>query len=253
MAGAGVDATWIQSQLDQFPLRYAYGTTPPRIAAHLAAIRRLKPSAVLVETDFNATLGTCEYTVVTFNDLIPGLFSKIAGVMAASGLQILDAQILTRNDGVVVDTFQVLDVDYNGTPPMERQAAVANTFTRVLQGQERIEDVMRRGTRLNLARSLPTARQATEVRLDNETSERFTIIDVFADDRQGLLYVITSAIFQLGLSVHAARISTRLDQVADVFYVSDAEGRKIEDPSQLEQIRAGVEAEIERFLGTKAA
>ncbi len=253
MTGQGVDAAWIQSQLDQFPLRYAYGTTPSRIAAHLAAIRRLNAGAVLVETDFNASLGTCEYTVVTFNDLIPGLFSKIAGVMAASGLQILDAQILTRNDGVVVDTFQVLDVDYNGTPPVERQAAVANTITRVLQGQERIEEVMRRGTRLNLARSLPTTKQATEVRLDNETSERFTIIDVFADDRQGLLYVITNAIFQLGLSVHAARISTRLDQVADVFYVSDAAGKKIEDPSQLERVRAGVEAEIERFLGAKAA
>jgi [protein-PII] uridylyltransferase len=253
IAAQGVDASWIHSQLDQFPLRYAYGMAPPRIAAHLAAIRRLTPRAVLVETDFNAALGTCEYTVVTSNDLIPGLFSKIAGVMAANGLQILDAQILTRSDGVVVDTFQVLDVDYSGMPPVERRTTIANTIAKVLQGQERIEEVMRRGTRLSLARALPTARQATEVRLDNETSERFTIIDVFADDRQGLLFVITNAIFQLGLSVHAARISTRLDQVADVFYVSDAAGNKIEDPAQLERIRVGVQTEIERFLEAKAA
>ena len=72
---------------------------------------------------------------------------------------------------------------------------------------------------------------------------------VFADDRQGLLYVITNAIFQLGLSVHAARISTRLDQVADVFYVTDNWGKKIEDHAQLERIRAGVEKAIEKRAG----
>ena len=68
------------------------------------------------------------------------------------------------------------------------------------------------------------------MRIDNETSDRYTIVDVFADDRQGLLHVITNAIFQLGLSMHAARISTRLDQVADVFYVTDPRGQKLSDP-----------------------
>ena len=86
------------------------------------------------------------------------------------------------------------------------------------------------------------------MQVDNETSDRFTIIDVFADDRQGLLYVITHAIFKLGLSVHAARISTRLDQVADVFYVSDLEGGKIMDHAQLEAIRVTIKDEIDRFL-----
>ena len=116
----GVDEGWVESQLAQFPMRYAYGTSPDRIAAHLAAIRRLKSGDVLIEETFNHALATCEYSVITFNDLTPGLFSKIAGVMAASGLQILDAQILTRNDGVVVDTFQVLDADHKGPPPVER-------------------------------------------------------------------------------------------------------------------------------------
>lgn len=246
-----VDAAWVEAQLRQFPLRYAYGTAPHRIAAYLAAIRRLTPGEVRVESEFNASLGTCEYAVVTFNDLIPGIFSKIAGVMAANGLQILDAQILTRNDGIVVDTFQVVDPDYRGAPPRDRQDAIAESITTVLTGREKIEELMRRSTRLPIGRSLPAHRRPTEVRLDNETSERFTIVDVFADDRQGLLYVITNAIFQLGLSVHAARISTRLDQVVDVFYVTDGEGRKIKDHAQLEQIRTGVHEEIDRFLEVK--
>jgi [protein-PII] uridylyltransferase len=242
------DLGWIESQLGQFPLRYLHGTAPKRIAAHLRAVKRLQAGEALVEGSFNEERGACEYTVITFNDLTPGIFSKIAGVMAAQGLQILDAQIITRHDGVVVDTFQVSDPDYAGVPPIERLTATAATIVKVLKGEEAVERLMSRGSRLPSARRLPTSRQATEVQIDNETSDRFTIIDVFADDRQGLLYIITHAIFQLGLSVHAARISTRLDQVADVFYVTDQEGAKIAAPARLETIRATIEKEIDRFL-----
>ena len=250
---AGVTESWVESQLRQFPLRYAYGTPPRRIAAHVSTIRRLSPGDVLIDSEFNNSLGTCEYAIVTSNDIIPGIFSKIAGVMAASGLRILDAQILTRQDGIIVDTFQVADPDYKGAPPRDRQESIGAMICAVLKGQEQIDEVLRRGTRLSSGRSMPTMRQPTEVRVDNETSDRYTILDVFADDRQGLLYVITNALFTQGLSVHAARISTRLDQVADVFYVTDAKGQKIEDLAQIERIRQGVRQQIETFLGAQAA
>jgi [protein-PII] uridylyltransferase len=244
---------WVESQLRQFPDRYVYGTPSARIAAHLAAIRRLHLGEVQVESDFNVELGTCEYAVITHNDLTPGIFSKIAGVMAGSGLQILDAQILTRTDGIVVDTFQVTDPDYHGAPPADRRQTVGERIAAVLKGWEHVDDVLRRGARLKMTRPLPKAREATEVRIDNETSDGFTIVDVFADDRQGLLHVITNAIFQLGLSIHAARISTRLDQVADVFYVTDQHGKKLGGHEQLERLRTGVEKAIENFLEAKAA
>ena len=243
-----LEPEWIESQLSQFPLRYTYGTAPGRIAAHLQAIRRLRTGEVLVDEAFNETLGTCEYTVITFDALTPGLFSKIAGVLAAKGLQILDAQIITRHDGIVVDTFQVVDGDFTGAPPAERRESIARTIGRILKGEDTVEHLIERSPRLSAERRMPARRQPTEVQVDNETSDRFTIVDVFADDRQGLLYVITSAIFRLGLSVHAARISTRLDQVADVFYVTDLNGAKITDGARLEAIRAGLKNGLDRFL-----
>ncbi|HEV8540299.1 MAG TPA: [protein-PII] uridylyltransferase [Nitrospiraceae bacterium] len=246
--GLNWDADLVEAELRQFPLRYIYGTTQDRIAAHLRAIRRLTAGEVQVEHSFNAELGTCAYTVLAHNDLTPGIFSKIAGVMAAKGLQILDAQIVTRNDGIVVDTFQVTDRDYVGAPPADRRATIADTIRAVLKGEDTVERLVARSTRLPLGRPFPAVRQATEVQVDNETSDRFTIIDVFADDRQGLLYVITHAIFRLGLSVHAARISTRLDQVADVFYVTDLSGVRPEEPGRLEKIRETIKEEIDRFL-----
>jgi len=203
-----------------------------------------------------------EYTVITHDNLTPGLFSKMAGAMAAAGLEILDAQIITRDDGIVVNTFQASDPDYVGVPPEDRRASVAETIIRVLKGEESLDRLMRRNTRLSDVHRLSATRQATEVVIDNEICDRFTIIDVFADDTQGLLYIITHAIFNLGLSVHAARISTRLDddieqslrtvgrhQVVDVFYVTDQQGGKIEDHARLDAIRSTITQSIDQFMG----
>jgi [protein-PII] uridylyltransferase len=76
-----------------------------------------------------------------------------------------------------------------------------------------------------------------EVHSDNNSSSRYTVLDVFARDRSGLLYEIAREIWRLGLSVRMAKIGTHLDQVVDVFYVLDrATDGKIEDPERLEQI-----------------
>ncbi len=69
----------------------------------------------------------------------------------------------------------------------------------------------------------------TRVIADNSTSDAYTILDIFAHDRTGLLYAITRTLFELGLSVARAKIGTYLDQVVDVFYVTDQNNRKIED------------------------
>jgi [protein-PII] uridylyltransferase len=262
MNAAPGELDWIESQLSRFPLRYLHGTPPKRIAAHLRAVGRLKPGDALVEETFNEELGTCEYTVITHDNLTLGIFSKIAGVLAAEGLETLDAQIFTRDDGVVVNTFQVSDPDYAGVPPVERRESIAETIIRVLKGEEALDQLMRRNTRMSAVRRLPVTRHGTEVEIHNGISDRFTIIDVSADDTQGLLYVITNAIFQLGLSVHAARISTSLDddilqslrtvgrhQVVDVFYVTDRDGAKVEDHARLEAIRSTIKRDIDLFMG----
>jgi [protein-PII] uridylyltransferase len=92
------------------------------------------------------------------------------------------------------------------------------------------------------ALSLPTV-----VRADNSTSERFTVLDIFAADRMGLLYAISRTLFELGLSVWVAKIGTYLDQVVDVFYVTDQEGRKIENEERLQHIRTRLLHAIENL------
>jgi [protein-PII] uridylyltransferase len=247
--GGRLPTDWLHRQLDAWPAHYLLTMPVERLAAHLEWVARLAGSSALVDAQFDAAMGTTEYTVYTRDSLTPGIFSKIAGVLAAKGVQILDALIATLPDGVVVDVFRVLDIDCPQGPPPRRVQDVSETIAAVLEGRCTVEDLLRNATRFGDGRQGVPLREPTVVQVDNDTSDRYTIIDVFADDRQGLLYVITRAIFDLGLSVHAARISTKLDQVVDVFYVTDRSGAKIDEPQRCETARELISARIEEYLG----
>ena len=87
----------------------------------------------------------------------------------------------------------------------------------------------------------------TRVKIDNNTSDRFTIVDVFTHDRRGLLFTIARTLFELELSVAVAKIGTYLDQVVDVFYVTDAAGNKVHDEQRLQEISARLMSAIENM------
>ena len=240
---------WISLQLDAWPERSLALMPAARIAAHLQWVWRLAEAQVLVHTEYEAALRTTEYTVYTRDSLTPGIFSKIAGVLAAKGLQILDAQIATLADGIVIDSFRVADGDYPGGPPPHRLADVREGIAAVLEGHRLVESLVQEATRFGAGRKGVPLREPTVVQIDLETSDRYTIIDVFADDRQGLLYIITRAIFELDLSVHAARISTKLDQIVDVFYVTDRAGCKVDEAVRCQVMIDTITARIEDYLG----
>jgi len=247
--GSRLPADWLSRQLEAWPDRYLASMPVERIAAHLMQIAKLDNIPVLVDAQCDPSLGTTEYTVYTQEKIIPGIFSKIAGVLAAKGTQILDAQIATLADGVVVDIFRVLDPDCPEDHQAHRFREVGGAIVGVLEGRYTVESLLHEGTRFGQVRHGVPLREPTVVQVDNDSSDRYTIIDAFADDRQGLLYVITRAIFDLGLSVHAAKISTKLDQVVDVFYVTDQAGGKIDDPGRCTLISETITARIEEFLG----
>lgn len=239
---------WIEAQLGKFPLRYLTGTPRDRMTAHLQALQRLSNTSPLVESAYHADLRVCEYTLIARDHMAPGIFMNVTGVLAALGLHVLDAQIMTRSDGIVFDSFFVEDSDFDGPPTEVKRQKVGKAIIDVLSGHESIEQLMKRGQRLSFERPFPVSPKPADVQIDNETSDQFTILDVFADDRQGLLSVIARTLFELGLSIHAARIATKLDQVVDVFYVTGVQGGKIEDSDDCEKVRKTLGEAVDRFL-----
>src|SRR5438552_1354464 len=240
---------WLTRQLEAWPDRAFSVLTVERIASHLEWLWRLNDATVLVDAEHHPGINATEYTVYTRDSLTPGIFSKIAGVLASRGVQILDAQIMTLADGVVVDVFHVLDPDYPEGPETRRTGDIRESIIAVLEGRMDVEKLLREATRFGAGRQGVPLREPTVVQVDNETSDRYTIIDVFADDRQGLLYVLTKTIFDLGLSVHAARTATHLDQAADVFDATDEGGHALQAQDRCDAISAEITTRIEQFFG----
>ena len=239
---------WVKSQLETFPARYLSGTAKDRIIAHLSVIRSLTQERPRVESKYNRELKVCEYSLITFDSVTSGMFMKLTGVLAAKGLRVLDAQIVTRPDGIVVDTFLVKDPDFSGEPTPARLDKVGKAIVSVLKGELSIEVFMEQNRRVSFRSQMPIRRNRTEVKIDNDTSDHFTVIDVFADDKQGLLHEIAKTLYDLGLSVHSAKIGTRLDQVVDVFHVTERNGSKVEDARTRESIQARLQEQVDRFL-----
>ena len=239
---------WLTEQWEVTTARYLLATPPEKIATHFQWIHNLFPAEVRVAIQHQPESGLIEITIYTYDTLIPGIFSKISGVMAAKGLQILGAQIHTRTDRIIVDTFQVLDPDYEGLPPEERLEDISETIRTVLKGEITVENLLAQRRRFSVSKRVSFIQEPTRVEVDNDTSDQFTILDVFAQDKRGLLSVITKAIFELRLSVHFSKIATRVDQIVDVFYVTDQTGEKVTEEDKIQEIRRRLASDIEIFL-----
>src|SRR5438552_15087269 len=166
----------------------------------------------------------------------PGLFAMRSGALAAHGMNILAARITTSRDGVALDAFRISHDEGDGAPDAERWERVEGALRRVLAGEVNVEERVERSARPStLARR--RRRVPTNVEIHNEVSREYTVVDVYTGDRVGLLFTITNTLYHLWLEIHVAKITTMVEQVLDVFYVTDHEGRKIEDPARLETIR----------------
>jgi [protein-PII] uridylyltransferase len=245
------DATrrrWYDAQLNALPAVYLTMTPPEQVASLLAELAKIHPGEVTARGRYIEELHAMEYTVGTYENITPGVFHKLTGALTAEGLRILSAEIHTLADGLVFDRYVVQDPDYAGEPPTARREDVC----RALESSLRDEDgrAPRFRQRWLATGSLPRddlTSLPNRVRFDNNTSENYTILDIFCADRPGLLYTITRTLFELGLSVSVAKIGTYLDQVVDVFYVTDFAGAKIVDEQRLKDIRQRLLHEIGAF------
>lgn len=239
---------WLDQQLDEFPTHYLTGTPPDRIAADLQIIRRLQPGEIIVEGRYEKETDTVEYRVVLDSRHSEGCFHRIAGTLTSQRLEILSAQICTTTDGIVVDVFVVHDSDFKGTVPSGRMDEVGLAIQRALRKEVKVDELFLRSRRFNWSNGkLPISELPNRVTIDNDSSDRCNIVCVFAHDRPGLLYTISRALFRLELSTELAKIATHLDQVNDVFYVTDRNGKKIADESRLATIQHELEAALSEF------
>jgi [protein-PII] uridylyltransferase len=226
----------LESFLSDMPDRYFFGTPEDSIVHHLELVRSLDGGPFVSEVKHHPEREFSEFTVVTGDR--PGLFSMLCGVLLANGMNILTASINTSDSGMALDIFRIS----HGEQPdvamrADRWERLQETLGNVLAGEVDVEQLVAQSDTKSILSQKYVPRVPTEVEVDNDVSEHFTVLDVYTHDRVGLLFTITSTLFHLGLSIHVAKITTNVDQVLDVFYVSDANGEKITAAARLMQIQ----------------
>jgi len=159
------------------------------------------------------------------------------------------ARITTGGSGVVVDVFRVTHLDGAVIArDDERWERIQIAVGKVLDGELDVEQMVARAGRPSVLGEKIVPRMPTKVEIDNQVSEDYTVIDVFTVDRVGILFAIANALYHLGLSIHLAKITTSVDRVLDVFYVTDLDGRKLDDSARLALVRDTVLEELQPLV-----
>lgn len=227
------EARKISEWIQRLSFRYLLSQGPEVVVRHYAMEKELAhcPLCMMAEP---AEEEMWRITVVTRDR--PGLFALITGVLWARGLNILSADIYTREPGVACD---ILIVERIPDPlrKSELWAKIEGDLKRALADASYLDEILETRRKPSILQQKCVPRKEDRVLIDEEGSDFYTIIEVYTWDRPGVLHTITNTLHELGLTIELAKISTPGAQVADVFYVTDLSGNKLMEYEIHERVR----------------
>jgi len=247
------NADWLRSQiaqrlngtsglrvdLEMLPADYVMTFSPDTVCNHVRMHRDaydlVRQKSLIVASDRD----DCWSLLVMSMDR-PGLLAKICGVLALHNLSVVRAQIFTWDDSTVVDILDVRPTDGLSFAEKDWQAinedldkAIAHRLGLGHRLYQKLAPTFGR-------RNEMVGKTEPRVVIDNESSDTYSVVEVYAADLPGLLYHITQTLADFGMNIHKAIIATEVEQLIDVFYVVDSRGRKIEDADFQREVTQGV-------------
>ena len=246
----------VQAHFTNLPTRYFQINNAPEILADLTQAHRFMQRQLseneealspVVRWHNEPDRGYTSVHICTWDRA--GLFSKITGSLSAAGLNILSAEIISRDDGIILDTFFVTDAKTGLMARREEREQFETLLNQILNGEEvdLAELIKQRKGDDTVYKFFQGERLPTAIYFDNETSETRTILQIEAEDRVGLLYAVSRVLNDLELDIHVAKISTEKGAAIDSFYIADEDGSKITSPEQQKSIEKKLRTAIQRL------
>lgn len=239
-----IDAEELAAHFDHLPARYFRAHTPAKIAEDVQLVHQFLRLQILYDDRMlepaldwqrEPDRGYAVASICTWDR--PGLFSRITGVMAECGLNILGAQIFTRADSIALDRFLVTEARTGRLPHKPMREQFEEHLAAALASETDVElDLKRLPADALEYQAVAGERIPTIVEFDNRASTEFTVIDLETEDHIGLLYVVSDTLADLGLDIQLAKIQTEQGAATDSFYVLGRDFAKVTGTQRQEKI-----------------
>ena len=241
MLASEMDEAEVQKHFAQLPDEYARLTPPQAIIEHVRLAHSLNARTVKTIWRVNAQ-SHCTDLHICARDR-RGFFANVAGTLTAQGVNILSVSLNTRADGLIVDTFKVADSVGEPLSDPQRWEQIDDHLKRALTGELNVTEAVAKRLRAQASSTRYSKKKAaavpTKIFWDNQSSEKRTILEVRASDRLGLAFRIANALATLDLDIAFAKVATEKHLALDIFYITEASGRKLTD-EQLPQIETAL-------------
>ncbi|HEB85945.1 MAG TPA: HD domain-containing protein, partial [Gammaproteobacteria bacterium] len=164
------------------------------------------------------------------------LFATITLVLEQQGMNVVDARIFSSSSDFTLDTFLILGAD---NEPVKDQDVITQLHT-MLQQKIRANDAEIKPLAINLPRQAKHFKFATRIHLETDEQNQRTILNITAYDRPGLLSRIATALSQCEIQIQNARIATYGERAEDIFFISDAQNRPVNDEKQIACLKKNI-------------
>ena len=236
LAGVGEDLrSSLESHLDAMPVEYLRGTPLNEVLWHLGLIEGLESVS-----DLGVRAGEAAESAVVVGRGRPGFRRVVAESFAAHGIDVLEARMATRADGIIVDAYKVRDDRTGGSVPSERWGRARSDIEAALSGE--LDTGSKVAARAEAYSSVAPARLQPEVRISIDDASDDGVVTVRCSDRVGRLAEILTVLTENGLEIRLAKLDSRQGEVVDTFHVR-RDALPV-DPPSLESLRVRIQSSV---------